>query len=61
MKSNKSFSKRLRVTKKGKIVARMPGQNHYNSKERTGTQLNKRRTRFVTMDRTAKARFLPGK
>lgn len=60
MKSNKSFSKRLRVTKKGKIVARNPGQNHYNSKERTATQLNKRRTRFVTMDRGTKARFLPG-
>ncbi|MBX4211117.1 50S ribosomal protein L35, partial [Candidatus Parcubacteria bacterium] len=33
MKTNKSFSKRLRVTRNGKIVARKPGQNHFNAKE----------------------------
>jgi ribosomal protein L35 len=61
MKSNKSFSKRLRVTKRGKIVARAKGQNHYNSKERNSTQLSKRREQMVVMDRGARARFLPGK
>ena len=31
-KTNKSFSKRLRVTSRGKILARKAGQNHFNSK-----------------------------
>ncbi|MEK7063099.1 MAG: 50S ribosomal protein L35 [Patescibacteria group bacterium] len=61
MKSNKSFSKRLRVTKKGKIIARAKGQNHYNSKERTATQLSKRRGVAVIMNREIRSRFLPGK
>ncbi len=60
-KTNKSFSKRLRVTKKGKIIARAKGQNHYNAKESTSTQLGKRRTTEVVMNRELRARFLPGK
>jgi len=60
MKSNKSFAKRLRVTKTGKIIARAKGQNHYNSKERTATQLSKRRGVAVSMNRVTRARFLPG-
>ncbi len=60
MKTNKSFAKRLRVTKRGKIIARMAGQNHYNAKERTATQVKKRRTRGIEMNREIRARFLPG-
>ncbi len=60
MKTNKSFTKRLRVTRKGKIVARAPGQNHFNAKQ-SGTQRQKK-SRSVgfhaTMDATAKSRFL---
>ncbi len=32
-KTNKSFTKRLKVTKNGKILARATGQNHFNAKE----------------------------
>jgi ribosomal protein L35 len=60
-KSNKSFSKRLRITKNGKIIARAKGQNHYNSKESNSTQLSKRRTKKIVMNREDRARFLPGK
>ncbi|OGG57468.1 hypothetical protein A2853_03865 [Candidatus Kaiserbacteria bacterium RIFCSPHIGHO2_01_FULL_55_17] len=59
MKTNKSYSKRLRVTRKGKIIARVPGHNHFNAKESgTGRQ---RRRRSVTLNFTAaeRARFLP--
>ncbi len=62
MKGNKSFSKRLRVTKKGKIIARVPGHNHFNAKESgTGRQRRRRATGFhATMNATARSRFLPG-
>ncbi len=59
MKTNKSFSKRLRVTKKGKIIARVPGHNHFNAKESgTGRQ---RRRRMVSLQfkNLDKSRFLP--
>ena len=39
MKTNKSYSKRLRVTKNGKVIARKPGFNHFNAKQSRTTQL----------------------
>lgn len=60
MKTNKSYMKRLRVTKKGKIVARVPGQNHFNAK-RSGNktrQHHRAGTFHAVMDHTAKSRFL---
>jgi len=61
MKTNKSFSKRLRVSKKGKIVARVPGHNHFNAKESGhGRAARRRQISFhATMDATARSRFLP--
>ncbi|QQG38180.1 MAG: 50S ribosomal protein L35 [Candidatus Kaiserbacteria bacterium] len=61
MKTNKSYSKRLRVTRKGKIVARVPGHNHFNAKESgTGRIRRRRATAFhAALDNTAKSRFLP--
>ncbi len=60
MKSNKSFLKRLRVTKKGKIVARVPGHNHFNAKRSGSERQRKGRADFfhAAMDATAKSRFL---
>ena len=61
MKSNKSYSKRLRVTKNGKIVARVPGHNHFNAKRSGGEkQRRARSTEFhAAMDATAKSRYFP--
>lgn len=61
MKSNKAYSKRLRVTKTGKVVARKPGGNHYNAKESRSTQLNRKRSQLITLSKKDRARFLPGK
>lgn len=61
MKTNKSFSKRLKVTKNGKIVGRKAGQNHFNAKESRGSQLNKKRSVLIKFNSKAKARFLAGK
>lgn len=60
MKSNKSYMKRLRVTKKGKIVARVPGHNHFNAKRSGGEKQRRSRTTLfhATMTASDKARFL---
>lgn len=39
IKTNKSLTKRLKVTKKGKIIARTPGFNHFNAKQSRTKQL----------------------
>lgn len=43
-KTNKSFTKRLKVSKNGKITARKAGQNHFNAKENRRSQLAKKRS-----------------
>lgn len=60
MKTNKSFAKRIRVTKNGKILSRKAGQNHFNAKESRSKQQNKKRMLKVLFSNKAKARFLPG-
>jgi len=40
IKTNKSLSKRLKVTRKGKILSRKPGFNHFNAKQSRSSQLN---------------------
>lgn len=51
MKTNKSFTKRLKITKNGKLVARKPGQNHFNAKESRNKQMNGRRTRHFSLSK----------
>lgn len=58
IKTVKSYAKRLKVTRTGKIIARKPGQNHFNAKERTRTSTSKRQTRAIHMNNDAKSRFL---
>ena len=60
MKSNKSFMKRLRVTKRGKIISRVPGHNHFNAKRSGSEKQRKNRADHFhgAMDATAKSRFL---
>lgn len=60
MKTNKSFSKRLKVTKNGKIKARKPGQNHFNAKESAGEKTSKRQMQTLNLGTRAMRRFLPG-
>ena len=58
MKTNKSFAKRFKVTRTGKVLSRKPGQNHFNAKERTRVSMGKKRMVHVVMDNKAKSRFL---
>ncbi len=48
MKTNKSFSKRLKVTRTGKIIARKPGKNHFNAKEGRSKQMASNRTEHLS-------------
>jgi ribosomal protein L35 len=48
MKTNKSFSKRLKVTRRGKIIARKPGKNHFNAKEGRSSQTANNRTETLS-------------
>lgn len=57
MKTNKSYSKRIKVTKNGKLIARKAGQNHFNSKESGRTQMAKRRSVSIVMTQRDKRRY----
>ncbi len=43
VKTHKGTSKRIKRTKKGKLMARAVGQDHFNSRESGKTTKNKRR------------------
>jgi len=58
IKTNKSFTKRLKVTKNGKILARKPGQNHFNAKEGAKTYTSKHGMKAIQMKNKAYSRFL---
>lgn len=60
MKTNKSFTKRIRVTKKGKLIARTPGQDHFNAKEGSKKKGRKKGNASVVMGPKTRARFLSG-
>ncbi len=59
MKTNKSFSKRLKITKNGKIISRKPGTNHYNAKESRVFQLNGRKGKNFVIKNKPKSHLLP--
>jgi len=59
MKTNKSYKRRFKLTKNGKIVARRKGQNHYNAKESGTTTMHKRGADIdpVSISNKSKSRF----
>lgn len=61
MKTNKSLSKRIRITKTGKLLVRGSGQNHFNAKESRSSQMNKKRGRSITMKNKDLGRYFPTK
>lgn len=60
MKTNKSYSKRIRVTRNGKLMARKPGQDHYNALESGREKGNKGGMQGLQVSTNAMRRFLPG-
>ena len=59
MKTNKSYTKRIKVTKNGKLVARRPGQNHFNSRQSGQQRLARKRTQLLKLSKRITRRFLP--
>jgi ribosomal protein L35 len=60
MKTNKSYSKRIRVTRNGKLMARKPGQDHYNALESGREKGNKAGMQNLKVTTAIMRRFLPG-
>ena len=58
MKTNKSFTKRLKITKNGKLMARKPGQNHFNAKEARHTQMSGNRSQNYAVTAKVSQRFI---
>ena len=59
MKTNKSYSKRLKLTKKGKVLSRKPGFNHFNAKQSRNSQLAGRKGVTFVIKNKPKSHLLP--
>ena len=59
MKTNKSFTKRLKVTKNGKIISRKPGFNHFNAKQSRNSQLAGRKGKNFVIKNKPKSHLMP--
>ncbi len=58
-KTNKSFAKRLRITRRGKILSRIPGKNHFNARASGVKQLRQKGWQDFEIDKKTLKRFLP--
>ncbi|OGI68245.1 hypothetical protein A2738_02140 [Candidatus Nomurabacteria bacterium RIFCSPHIGHO2_01_FULL_42_15] len=59
MKTNKSYSKRLKITKSGKILSRKPGFNHFNAKQSRTKQLAGKKGKNFIIKNKPKSHLLP--
>ena len=60
LKTNKSWLKRMKVSKNGKVKVRPKGQNHFNAKESGNATRGKRGTKANFIISAKKlSRFLP--
>ena len=63
-KTNKSYTKRLKITKTGKVLARKAGQHHFNAKESRRKQISQKHGNSAAPEFLAKAAkryFVPHK
>lgn len=61
LKTNKSFTKRLKLTKNGKVKRRSAGQNHFNAKESNSDKMAKKKSLDFKLTAKVRATFLPKK
>ena len=59
MKTNKSYSKRLKLTKNGKVISRKPGFNHFNAKQSRTKQLAGQKGQNFLIKNKPKSHLLP--
>ena len=58
IKTNKSYTKRLKLTKSGKLLSRKTGQNHFNAKEGRRVKSGKGQNNEFHMKNKERSRFL---
>ena len=58
MKTNKSYTKRIRVTKKGKLIVRKKGQNHYNALDSGSKRMAKNKDQGLVVSNHIRRSFL---
>ena len=58
IKTNKSFTKRIKITRRGKLIARKPGQNHFNAKESRSTQMDGNRSQSLNLSKQVTQRYI---
>ncbi len=59
MKTKKALSKRVKITKSGKLLARKPGFNHFNAKQSRTKQLAGRKSKELVMSPKTRSYVLP--
>jgi ribosomal protein L35 len=59
MKTNKSFTKRLKLTKNGKVLSRKPGFNHFNAKQSRTNQLAGKKGQNFLIKNKPKSHLMP--
>ena len=59
MKTNKSYSKRIKITRNGKLITRKPGRDHFNAKASRSTQLNNKKGVEIVIKNKPLSRYLP--
>ncbi|MDD3662879.1 MAG: hypothetical protein PHT84_03370 [Candidatus Pacebacteria bacterium] len=59
IKTNKSLTKRLKVTKNGKILSRVPGFNHFNAKQSRTKQLSGKKMQSQNISNKNRQTYLP--
>jgi len=59
LKTNKSLTKRIKVTKNGKLKVRKAGRNKYNSRETTSERMAKKKMQDFKLPAKVKATMMP--
>ena len=59
IKTNKSLTKRLKITKNGKILSRAPGFNHFNARQSRKKQLNGKKMNQLSLTNKLTRTYLP--
>jgi ribosomal protein L35 len=57
-KTNKSYSKRIHVTRNGKLIVRAKGQNHFNAKASGNKRRAKRASVTLALSKKVRNNFL---
>ncbi|OGF64367.1 hypothetical protein A2Z53_00575 [Candidatus Giovannonibacteria bacterium RIFCSPHIGHO2_02_42_15] len=58
-KTNKSISNRIKITRNGKMLVRIPGKNHFNAKASRAKQLRQKGWQNLNIAKKQLKRYLP--